>query len=218
MLLITSCSPLATKPAATPIPLSAPIVQITHAATAMPQPPTPTALPAKIPIQKSDIVQLADKLYGARVIEQISIPSLNVESDVVPVGWRIHFSDDLQSGQFEWDSPKADVGWVITSALPDETGNVILYGHNNTYEKVFEHLADLVQGDKIYLQTGSQRWEFEVRNILLLPIFGASREQLKTYEQYLQPTHDARVTLISCWPPISNTHRVVVIAHRVSDP
>jgi LPXTG-site transpeptidase (sortase) family protein len=221
MLLLTSCAPLEATSTATQI-LPTPVVQVTHAATAT---IVPTATPlatlaslAKIPIPKSDIAQLADDLYGTRVVEQISIPALNVDGKVVPVGWRVNISDDLQSGEFEWDSPDSNVGWVITSALPDETGNVILYGHNNLYEKVFENLADLAKGDRIYLQTGDQRWEYKVRNILLLPIIGASKEQLNKYQKYLQPTQDARVTLISCWPPISNTHRVVVIGQPVTDP
>jgi len=221
MFLVTSCAPLSATPVATQT-LPAPIVLITHAATAVPTsvpPPAPLATLVKIPIPKSDIAQLADDLYGSRVIEQISIPALNVDARVVPVGWRVNFSDDYQNGEFEWDSPDANVGWIITSALPDaETGNVVLYGHNNLYEKVFEHLADLTEGDRVYLQTGDQRWEYEVSNIMFLPIIGASQEQLKKYQKYLQPTQDARVTLISCWPPISNTHRVVVIAHRVSNP
>ena len=221
MLLIAACAPLEAAPAATQI-LPTPVVRVTHAATSTTAPtPTTLATPtplAKIPIPKSDIAQLANDLYGSRVIEQISIPALNVESRVVPVGWRVNFSDNFQSGEFEWDSPDSNVGWIITSALPDETGNVVLYGHNNLYGKIFENLADLAQGDRVYLQTGNQRWEYKVRNILLLPVIGASREQLKNYQKYLQPTQDARVTLISCWPPISNTHRVVVIGQRVSNP
>jgi len=220
ILLITACAPLEADPAAAQI-LPTPLARVTHAATvsAVPaetQPPPPPL--EQIPIPKSDIAQMADDLYGARMIEHISIPALDVESRVIPVGWRIQFAEEIQDSAFEWDSAGADVGWVITSALPDETGNVILYGHNNLYGKVFENLAELAEGDKIYLQTGNQRWEYEVRNILLLPILGADRAQLKNYQQYLNPTQDARITLISCWPPISNTHRVVVMGHRVPKP
>jgi sortase A len=221
-LLLTGCASLEPIPSATQT-LPAPVLRVTHAATitalpapaSTPQPPTP---PSKIPIPKSDIEKLADELYGQRAIEQISIPDLGVESRVVPVGWRIQFAEELQNSEFEWDSPGADVGWVITSALPDETGNVILYGHNNLYEKVFENLADLAEGDKVYLQTESRRWEYEVRYILTLPVIGASETQIKSYQKYLQPTQDARVTLISCWPPVSNTHRVVVIGFRHPTP
>jgi LPXTG-site transpeptidase (sortase) family protein len=223
LLLTTGCTPLEVLSAETQT-LPTPVAWVTHAATTAsipagrPLPPTPLASLAKIPIPKSDISKMADDLYGTRLIEQISVPALNVEAKVVPVGWQIQFGEELQNSKFEWDSPGADVGWVITSALPDEKGNVILYGHNNIYEKIFENLSNLAEGDKVFLQTGDQRWEYEVRNILLLPVIGASREQLKNYQQYLKPSQDARVTLISCWPPISNTHRVVVIAHRTSIP
>jgi LPXTG-site transpeptidase (sortase) family protein len=220
ILLLTACAAPKASPPATQV-LPSPIARVTHAAVVSAVPTddlsTPTPL-AQIPIPKSDIEKAADQFYGQRAIQQISIPSLGVESKVIPVGWRIQFEDEIQSSEFEWDSPGADVGWVITSALPDETGNVILYGHNNLYGKIFEHLADLVKGDKVYLQTGNQRWEYEVRYNLVLPILGASRDQLKSYQKYLHPTQDARVTLISCWPPISNTHRVVIIGYRVPEP
>jgi sortase A len=217
-LLVAGCAPAQTTVPTTQI-LPTPLARVTHAGTAVPTeaPSTPTP-PAQIPIPKSDIQKMADELYGVRQIGQISIPTLSVESNVIPVGWRIQFAEELQGSEFEWDSPGADVGWVITSVLPDETGNVILYGHNNLYGRVFEHLADLTEGDKIYLQTGTRRWEYEARYVLLLPITGASEKQVETYQQYLQPTQDERLTLISCWPPVSNTHRVVVIAFRVSKP
>jgi sortase A len=197
--------------------LPQPIPQITHAApSVIANAPSPTAI-ANTPIPRSDVAQLADDLFGAtRLIEKIFIPAIHIESAVTPVGWRVNFSTELQSGEFEWDSPGADVGWVVTSALPDEIGNVVLYGHNNTYEKVFKNLADLQLGDKIFIQTSGKRWEYEVRQVVILQIVGASAEQLKGYQKYLQPTQDARVTLISCWPPISNTHRVAVIAKPVA--
>ncbi len=130
LLLITACAPLEVDPAAATQSMPTPLVRVTHAATvsAVPaetQPPPPPL--EQIPIPKSDIAQMADDLYGARMIEHISIPALDVESRVIPVGWRIQFAEEIQDSAFEWDSAGADVGWVITSALPDETGNVILY-------------------------------------------------------------------------------------------
>lgn len=155
---------------------------------------------------------MADELFGARQIQSVSIPALNVEGEVVPVGWRIDFADDLQSGAFEWDDPKEKIGWAISSALPDGTGNVVLYGHNNLYERIFERLYQLREGDSIYLRTGERTYEYKARSILLLPILGAGAEQIQTYRRYLQPSADSRLTLISCYPPASNTHRVIAIA------
>jgi LPXTG-site transpeptidase (sortase) family protein len=172
-------------------------------------------MPTPIVIPKSDVARMADELFGARQIQSISIPALNIESDVVPVGWRINFDESYQSGEFEWDSPDANVGWIITSALPDETGNIVLYGHNNIYGKIFQNLYDLQAGERIYLRAQNQIWEYKARYIFLLPILNASAEQAENYRHYLRPTLDRRVTLISCWPPQSNTHRVVVIAQAV---
>ncbi len=213
-LLASACAPSVETPVITQT-LPAPILRVTHAAAAPPVDTVTTSPPEKIPIPKTDIEQLADELYGQRVIRQIIIPKLGVESKVVPVGWRIQFADEIQHSEFEWDSPGADVGWVITSALPDETGNVVLYGHNNLYEKVFENLAELAEGDKIQLQTVDRDWEYQVRYVLILPVTGVGEEQVRTYRKYLQPAQDSRLTLISCWPPVSNTHRVIVIAHPI---
>ena len=218
-IVITGCARIEVLPTAIHT-LPAPVVQITHeiqpldidTPTTAPDLSTQTAFP------QSDIAKLADDLYGARMLERISIPALAVKSDIVPVGWRINFSDDLLNGEFEWDSPEENVGWVITSTLPDETGNIILYGHNNLYRKVFENLSDLKEGDEIQLQTRKQNWEYEVRYMILLPIIGANEQQLKNYQQYLKPTQDARVTIISCWPPASNTHRIIVIAMPADAP
>lgn len=200
-----ACAPQA-ESTPTPAPLAPPQMNITHAAT---NAPTPQASP---PAPQSDIQQMADELFGARQIRSVQIPALNITSAVVPVGWRVNYQEDLSSGAFEWDSPNADVGWVITSALPDEGGNIALYGHNNLYSRVFERLYKAQAGDAVLLQTEAGTWKYTVRYVLLLPMLGADAEQIARYAAYLQPSADARVTLVSCYPPQSNTHRVVVIA------
>lgn len=212
LLILTACSPAVTNLPAT---LPPPIIRITRAPTLsaeqiLPAPLTPT--PARIPIPESDIAQMADELFGSRQIQSVVIPALNLESEVIPAGWRINFADGYSSGEFEWDDPKEKIGWVITSALPDEAGNIILYGHNNIYGKIFQDLYTLKAGDAIYLQTQNQKWEYTVRYVLLLPILNADEGQIKKYQQYLNATADSRVTLISCYPPQGNTQRVVVIA------
>jgi len=101
---------------------------------------------------------------------------------------------------------------VVTSALPDQAGNIVLYGHNNMYGAVFKNLGTLEPGDSILLETGQRAWEYHVSRVELLPILAASADDLAAYQAYLQPTAAPRLTVISCWPPESNTHRVVVIA------
>jgi LPXTG-site transpeptidase (sortase) family protein len=86
------------------------------------------------------------------------------------------------------------------------------------YTAVFEELGKLKPGDGILLQTGDRTWEYQVGQVLILPLLGASAEQQAAYQVYLQPTTEPRLTLISCWPPVSNTHRVVVIAYLAQNP
>jgi hypothetical protein len=87
--------------------------------------------------------------YGVRVVDWIRIDAIEVLAPVTPVGWSSGSSSDNQE-DVEWDSPGAKVGWVIDSALPgDDSGNIILYGHNNINSSVFRSLADLAPGLEI---------------------------------------------------------------------
>jgi sortase A len=212
--LLAGCAAPAPAPP-TPV-LPPPLVSVTHAAAPVEILLSPAA-PAQVPERTAPagLSGLAEELFPGRLIQQISIPSIRVYSPVVPVGWRVDFDESYQSGTFEWDSPGPDVGWVITSALPGDDGNTILYGHNNLYTQVFQRLAELTPGANITLQTPEREWSYKVQQVHKLPILGADAEQLAGYQQYLQPGGGPRLTLISCWPPMSNTHRVVVIARPV---
>jgi sortase A len=41
---------------------------------------------------------------------------------------------------------------------------------------------------------------------------GVSQQQREINGRFILPTGDERVTIITCWPPTNNTHRLVVIA------
>ena len=190
-------------------PLPTPIVQIARQDSPTPEftaSPQPSASPTTRPVTLQEI---AARAYGERLIQQVTIPAIGVDSPVVPVGWRV----DPASSSAEWDSPGPAIGWVLTSALPDQPGNVILYGHNNMYGSVFKNLAKLSPGDALSLQTGQRAWNYEVDQVVLLPFSTASEEERRSYQTYLAETAVPRLTLISCWPPESNTYRVVVVAY-----
>jgi LPXTG-site transpeptidase (sortase) family protein len=173
--------------------------------------PLPTALATQAAhARQSDIARVAGDLFGDRLIERIVIPSLRIDSRVVPVGWHVN----PESGQPEWDSPAEAVGWMITSAPPGGAdGNTVLYGHNNMYTSVFRDLSRLSAGDLIYIYSSTQAWKYQVSEVEIFPVSEGAGDQGK-YLSYLEPTPAPRLTLISCWPPVSNTHRVVVIADR----
>jgi LPXTG-site transpeptidase (sortase) family protein len=195
-LLLTGCAAPAEAPAQVDAPSPGAI-------------PTPSAAPSPIEQESTPDAAPSPNPPASRAIEHIYIPAIRVSSPVTEMRWSV--TEDSPGGV--WQSPDDMVGWAIGSALPDQPGNVLLYGHNNMYSAIFRDLGDLQNGDLITLQTGRGNWEYEVAQVEIVRVFGVSDEVLAGYAMYMQQTFAPRLTLISCWPPISNTHRVVVIAY-----
>ncbi|HMD89888.1 MAG TPA: sortase [Anaerolineaceae bacterium] len=175
--------------------------------------PAASLTPSPFP---STLLQLAQATYGAHLIRLIRIPKIGVLAPVIPVGWSGQaatpgLTDTLP--QVSWDSPGAQVGWAISSALPgDRSGNVILFGHNNIDSSVFQRLAELQAGDRVYLDTGDYHWIYQVSQVDILPVETPAQD-ISAYVEYFKTSRVPRLTLVSCWPPVSNTHRVFVIAN-----
>jgi LPXTG-site transpeptidase (sortase) family protein len=173
--------------------------------------PTPTSSPFP-----STLLQLAQSTYGAHLIQLIRIPKIGVQAPVTPVGWSPQASPGAALPNVSWDSPGAQVGWAISSALPGQrAGNVILFGHNNIDSSVFQRLAELQPGDPIYLDTGDYHWIYQVSQVDILPV-ETQRQDSSAYAEYFKTSRVPRLTLVSCWPPVSNTHRVFVIANPLT--
>jgi len=167
--------------------------------------PTPTPLP-------ETIEEMARMEYGGRLIEWLEIPAIDVLAPVTPVGWSPADDPDSPEGR-QWDSPDAKVGWVLSSALPGgREGNVILYGHNNIHSSVFRGLAELRNGDSILLRTGEGEWVYLVAEVNIFPVL-EQEEDAAAYAEYFKPSRAPRLTVVSCWPPTNNTHRVIVVAY-----
>ena len=160
--------------------------------------PVPTATPVP-----ETVDQLMESQYGERLIQFIEISALDLRAPVKSMGW----------DQIEWDSPDAAVGWASNSALPDQMmGNIILYGHNNINSSVFRNLSELQAGDLIFLETGTSTWKYQVDSLEILPVQDDQQES-EAYAAYFKQTYAPRLTLISCWPPTNNTHRVIVVSY-----
>ena len=212
-LILAGCAPILGS--ITPLPTAQ--VRIVHEIS--PTPPASTVAPttasttAPATPTVRDVQALAERTYGEKLIEHISLPSIGVESAVVAVGWTVTGASDPSADAAEWDSPGQAVGWVLTSGLPETGGNIILYGHNNMYGSVFKYLWKMQPGDGISLGNGLEARQYIVDRVLVLPVLNANPTQKQAYLVYLAETEQPRLTLISCWPPESNTHRVVVIAY-----
>ena len=120
-----------------------------------------------------------------------------------------------------WETADNAAGRHINSAKPGQQGNVVLSGHHNTKGEVFRRISELELqvGDAIYLyDENGQRFTYIVDEVTDPPLLevGASEEQRLANARYIQPTDDARVTLVTCWPYWTNTHRVVVVGKLVN--
>jgi len=175
------------------------------------EPASPVVEPTSTPIPET-IEEMARLEYGDRLIDWLEIPAIDVLAPVTPVGWSP--ADDPDSPESrQWDSPDAKVGWVLSSALPGgQGGNVILYGHNNIHSSVFRDLAELRNGDRILLRTGEGEWVYLVAEVNIFPVL-EQEEDAAAYAEYFKPGRAPRLTVVSCWPPTNNTHRVIVVAY-----
>ena len=182
------------------------------AQTPAPEVTTPVALPT-IPRGTAPVYARVPALSAP---SRIVIPSIRVDAPVVEVGWVVVERD----GQLitEWEVADNAVGFHQGSAYPGNPGNTVLSGHHNIRGKVFRYLVNVSVGDEIVLYAEDRPYYYRVESKQILPEKYASAEQRTENAQLIGYFPDERLTLITCWPYTSNTHRVVVIARPVSAP
>lgn len=191
-------------------------LSVTHAAP-VPDATATAAPPATLSAQQlasydvrpppDELVVLAQQVFGGNLPAQISIPRIEVNTRVTPVGWR-----NTGSG-VEWDSPQYAAGFLVSSAVPGAVGNTVIYGHNNIFGEVFRDLDQVQPGDGIFITTASgQSFVYAVEFVETLQEKGITAGQQQQHLAYFNPTNDARLTLLSCWPYTGNSHRVAVVA------
>lgn len=140
----------------------------------------------------------------------ILAPAINLDTSVTEVG--TYF---VQEGRYlvrYHEVADYAAGWHNDSALPGAVGNTVLAGHNNTRGEVFRYVSELEPGDMIYLQAEGRQYPYRVAKKMILPEKFVSPEQQYQNARWIAPTDDRRLTLITCWPYVGNTHRVVVVA------
>jgi sortase A len=123
----------------------------------------------------------------ARIIE---IPGIGVNAPIVP-------------GVYDWEQLKRGVGHHTGSALPGESGNMVLAAHNDIYGEIFRDLNKLSPGDEFTISTGTRAYTYVVTKIDIVE---------PTEVDVMRPTGHASATLISCYPYRINTQRIVVFA------
>lgn len=214
LLIAAALAGCATTPPPQPGPSATPVAE---APTQLPAPGVDTATPLPSPTEPAATVapavaEVVPPETGAP--NRIVIPKIGLDAPIVDVGWAV-----VERGEqryTEWETADNAAGRHVNSARPGEAGNVVLSGHHNTKGEVFRAISELklAAGDAIYLYNGDgQRFTYIVDEVTDPPLLevGASEEQRIANARYILPTNDARVTLVTCWPYWTNTHRVVVV-------
>lgn len=148
---------------------------------------------AEIPAHLRQLVQALPPpvvpTQGPQQALRIVIPAINVDAVIVQ-------GDD-------WEQLKKGVGQHIGSADPGQPGNLVLSAHNDIYGEIFRHLDRLQPGDEVQIYTTREIFTYIVEGTRIVPPSEVS---------VLAPTPHASLTLISCYPYLVNTERIVVTA------
>ena len=105
-----------------------------------------------------------------------------------------------------WEQLKKGVGQHIGTANPGEVGNVVLSAHNDIFGELFRNLDQLQPGDEIILSTGVQDFVYKVTGFRIVK---------PTEVSVMDPTPRATVTLISCYPYLIDSERIIVFGELV---
>jgi LPXTG-site transpeptidase (sortase) family protein len=146
----------------------------------------------------------------------LEIPAIGVNAPIQSVGL-IELEEDGQHYQ-QWQVPNAyAVGRHATSAGFGAAGNTVLNGHNNVYGSVFRDLVDLELGDEIIAYEDGRAYHYQVAYREVVEEKDQPLDVRLNNAKWMFPTADERLTLISCWPDIGATHRVIVVAKPVNN-
>jgi LPXTG-site transpeptidase (sortase) family protein len=116
----------------------------------------------------------------------------------------------------QWLAPDSrTVGWQATSASLGMHGNTVLVGHHNIYGEVFRDLALLEVGDPIRVYSNQKVSEYRIKLKMILPEKYETVDTRLENARWIHPTLDERVTLVTCWPYETNTHRLILVAEPI---
>jgi len=162
-------------------------------------------------LSSSQPAQAGAERPAGLVPDRLVIPAINLDAPIVPT--QVKKIEYQGQTYYQWLAPNQPAaGWHDSSALLGEPGNTVLNGHHNVYGKVFKDLVDLHEGDLIEVYSGNVLFKYQVALAMLLPERYRSLSVRLENARWILPTQDERLTLITCWPPESNTHRVIIVA------
>jgi LPXTG-site transpeptidase (sortase) family protein len=168
------------------------------------------------PTQQPDAGEALPTPDPGETPDRIAIPVIDLEAVIIPISFeKLQFEGQIYD---QWLAPDyRAVGWHETSIGLGMPGNTVLNGHHNIKGEVFRDLYRVQVGDEIDVFSGDDEFRYTVIYTSVLPERNQPLEVRLANAEWIQATQDERITLITCWPYESNTHRVVVVAVPIRD-
>jgi len=105
-----------------------------------------------------------------------------------------------------WEQLKKGVGQHVGTANPGQKGNMVVSAHNDIFGELFRNLDQLKPGDEVLISTATRQWEYRVTGVQLVD---------PTDVSVMAATERATLTMISCYPYLVDSQRIVVTAELV---
>ena len=102
-----------------------------------------------------------------------------------------------------WDQLKKGIAQHLGTADPGQAGNMVVSAHNDIYGELFRDLDRLRPGDEVYVYTQAQKFTYRITGTRLVA---------PTEVSVMNPTVSPTLTLISCYPYLIDTQRIIVFA------
>lgn len=133
--------------------------------------------------------------YKPTVIGRVKIPKASINLLLV---------EGTSAKDLNWGA-----GHMTTTPMPGQIGNTAIAGHRNyTFGSYFSRLGEVAVGDSITVEYKGKNYTYEAYEILTV---------LPDDTSVLRQTNDhAILTLITCAPKGSNTHRLIIHAKLIS--
>lgn len=147
-------------------------------------------IPEHLRPQVQSLTNIPIPTTGPSQAQRIQIPEIQVDAPVIQ-------GDG-------WEQLKKGVGQHAGTGNPGEKGNLVLSAHNDIFGEIFRDLDRLRPGDPVILYTNQQSFTYIVIEKKIVE---------PTDVEVMEPTNQASLTLISCYPYMVDNQRIVVTAH-----
>jgi sortase A len=176
-----------------PTPTAFPTSEVQIRVSMLPGGHSPPSAGNPVPQRLADMVQpvvpVPIPTPGPQSPTRIVIPAILVDAPVVA-------GDD-------WEQLKKGAGHHLGSANPGERGNCFISAHNDIFGEIFRRLEDVELQDEITVYAGETPYRYIVK---------AKRIVEPTDVSVIATTASPVLTLMTCYPYMIDTHRLVVIA------